>query len=190
MVIDEGARKKIIIIALALTVAIGVTIFRKAGGDKGTAGLLAKKVLKCKQCSHVLDTSKEDLLSIMAERNTTYIEEVAQENPDQADLLKKLLGGPMGTRVMNPAYADIIPQWGNLGWPLTCPSCNEDSLYFANKCPKCGETSFTTDDEGNYTDKCPKCGYSGSEELSRRNKAKKAAERAERSEKRKKRQER
>jgi len=181
MPIDEGARKKIIIGVVALVLAVGITVFRQMGGDKNK-GLLPERVLKCKQCSHVVSPSSEELKSMMDERDKVYLEQLAQSNPEQAEYLKKVLANREGMRSMNPNEVAVIPHWGSMGWPFTCPSCNQDAFYFASKCPKCGETFFEFDEQGNYSDKCPKCGYSVSEEIGRKSKEKKTAERTKRTE--------
>ncbi len=45
---------------------------------------------------------------------------------------------------------------------LTCKECDEDSLYKAIKCEKCGEVFFkgAVMKEGVFEDTCPECGHS------------------------------
>jgi DNA-directed RNA polymerase subunit M/transcription elongation factor TFIIS len=181
MPIDEGARKKIIISVAILVLAVGYTVFRHMrGGGNDIKALLPERVLKCRQCSHVVSPSSEELKSMVTERDNVYLEQLAQSNPDQAEYLKKVMANREGGRTTNPNDMAIIPNWGGMNWPFTCPNCNQDALYFASKCPKCGEIYFDFDEQGNYSDKCPnpKCGYSASEEIKRRSQEKKAAEQA------------
>jgi hypothetical protein len=184
MPMDEGARKKIIISVTALVLAAGITVFMQMRGRGGndTKGLLAESVLKCKQCSHVVSPSSEELKTMIAERDKVYLEQVAQSNPDQVEELKKLIANREGTQALNPDVMAMLPHWGSMGWPFTCPSCGQDAFYFASKCPRCEEIFFEFDEQGNYSDKCPKCGYSASEEIKRRSQEKKATDRTKKAE--------
>jgi len=182
MPMDEGARKKIIICVVALVLAAGITVFRYIRGDGGDKSLLAERVLKCKQCSNVINPSNEELRAMMVERDKVYLEQVAQSDPAQAEELKKLMANREGTQTPNPNVMAMLPHWGGMGWPFTCTSCGQDTLYYASKCPKCGEIFFEFNDQGGYSDKCPKCGYSASEEIRRKSQEKKAAERAKKTE--------
>ena len=47
--------------------------------------------------------------------------------------------------------------------PMKCPKCNEDSVYKAMKCEKCGKVFFPGTVGGKATDTCPGCGHSPSE---------------------------
>jgi phage FluMu protein Com len=47
---------------------------------------------------------------------------------------------------------------------IKCPKCNEESVYAATKCEKCGKIFFPGSVEGAIEDKCPGCGYSKTEE--------------------------
>ena len=46
--------------------------------------------------------------------------------------------------------------------PMKCPKCNEDSVFKAMKCEKCGKVFFPGTVEGKAEDTCPGCGYSPS----------------------------
>ena len=46
--------------------------------------------------------------------------------------------------------------------PMKCPKCNEDSVFKAMKCEKCGKVFFPGTVEGKAEDTCPACGYSPS----------------------------
>jgi phage FluMu protein Com len=46
--------------------------------------------------------------------------------------------------------------------PMKCPKCNEDSVFKAMKCEKCGKVFFPGTVEGKPEDTCPSCGYSPS----------------------------
>jgi DNA-directed RNA polymerase subunit M/transcription elongation factor TFIIS len=185
MPIDEGARKKIVICIAAFVLAVGITVYTHMRGDSNK-GLLPERVLKCRQCSNIINPSSEELKVMIAERDRVYLEQVAQSDPAQAEELKALLANREGAQSINPNAVAMMPHWGNMGWPFACPSCKQDTLYFASKCPKCGEVFFEFDEQGNYSDKCPKCGYSASEEISRKNKAKKTADRAKKTERQQK----
>jgi DNA-directed RNA polymerase subunit RPC12/RpoP len=55
--------------------------------------------------------------------------------------------------------------------PLVCEKCKQESLYQAEKCPKCGKLFFYSRKKGgDYPDRCPHCSYSPMEEA--RNKVK------------------
>lgn len=54
---------------------------------------------------------------------------------------------------------------------LVCEKCGEESVYRAEKCPKCGTVFFRgAVGRGDFADRCPdpKCGYSESEEIRKR----------------------
>lgn len=55
--------------------------------------------------------------------------------------------------------------------PLICEKCNEESIYKAFKCPKCGAIFEGNIKKGDFEDRCPKC---GSSEIERRRKEKAA----------------
>jgi hypothetical protein len=46
--------------------------------------------------------------------------------------------------------------------PMKCPKCNEDSVFKAMKCEKCGKVFFPGSVEGKAEDTCTGCGYSPS----------------------------
>jgi predicted RNA-binding Zn-ribbon protein involved in translation (DUF1610 family) len=46
--------------------------------------------------------------------------------------------------------------------PMKCPKCNEDSVFKAMKCEKCGKVFFPGTVENKPEDTCPGCGYSPS----------------------------
>jgi hypothetical protein len=46
--------------------------------------------------------------------------------------------------------------------PMKCSKCNEDSVFKAMKCEKCGKVFFPGTVEGKAQDTCPGCGYSPS----------------------------
>ncbi len=46
--------------------------------------------------------------------------------------------------------------------PMKCTKCNEDSVYRALKCEKCGKVFFPGTVENKPEDTCPGCGYSPS----------------------------
>ena len=48
---------------------------------------------------------------------------------------------------------------------LICKKCGEESVYRAEKCPKCGLVFFwSTAGHGDLADRCPECGNSQTEE--------------------------
>jgi predicted RNA-binding Zn-ribbon protein involved in translation (DUF1610 family) len=50
--------------------------------------------------------------------------------------------------------------------PLVCEKCGKESVYRAEKCPKCEAIFFrAAAGRGDFADRCPECGYSGSEEI-------------------------
>ncbi len=44
--------------------------------------------------------------------------------------------------------------------PEICKECNEESIFEARKCAKCGEVFFLEAAGGKFPDECPDCGYS------------------------------
>ena len=49
---------------------------------------------------------------------------------------------------------------------LVCEKCGKESVYRAEKCPKCEVTFFRgATGRGDFADRCPECGHSASEEI-------------------------
>jgi hypothetical protein len=72
-------------------------------------------------------------------------------------------------------YSDFVMQNGGYrqfmmsgAVPMKCPKCNEDSVFKAVKCEKCGKVFFPETIEGKAEDTCPGCGYSPSEEAAKK----------------------
>ena len=162
--LKEGAGKKIVLSVALLAIAIGVTIYTNRGGGGATSELW----LKCDKCGHAEEVAREKKQAMIQERNEMYIEQVAQENPEMAENLRKSMENPMGMGMgMGGAR---LPAWGTEA-AFVCPKCSEDAFYNAIKCPKCDEVFFTVDENGVRTDKCTKCGFSKSEDRKKSQKA-------------------
>jgi len=70
-------------------------------------------------------------------------------------------------QVTSKEYSDFVMQNGGPrqfmmsgAVPMKCPKCNEDSVFKAMKCEKCGKVFFPGTVEGKTEDACPGCGYS------------------------------
>ena len=55
--------------------------------------------------------------------------------------------------------------------PLVCEKCGENSVFLAEKCPKCGVVFFSNAAGPNdFSDRCPECGFSATEDSRERRK--------------------
>ncbi len=67
------------------------------------------------------------------------------------------------------AYFEFIQEHKNpaaLGAPpMVCEKCGKESVYAAEKCPKCGYVFFSNTISGDFADRCPKCRYSETEDI-------------------------
>ena len=165
--IKEGAGKKIALSVVLLAAAIGYTFYSMGGSSSGGSSQL---VFKCEKCEHVMEASPEEFTQIREEHNKEFIDQVAQENPEQAEQLRKMLENPSPDGMMGgPGMMDagrMMPSWGN-NRALTCPACGEKSLWMAIKCKNpegCDNVFFRNEAGGDFADECPECKYSKSRE--------------------------
>ena len=54
--------------------------------------------------------------------------------------------------------------------PQVCEKCGEQSVYRAEKCPKCGVVFFRGAVPNDFADRCPECGFSATEDSRERGK--------------------
>ena len=156
--IQEGARKKIILIAALFLLAAAITIVNlRRGSSSAEAGI----ALKCRACDHADIVTDEQFQTMINQQNESYIQLVAQRDPPKAEKLRQLVENP--DQAMNPMSRremDVsLPPWGTRNWPLPCPQCNQNALFNAIKCPDCEEIFFGDCENGYPIRVCPKCKY-------------------------------
>ncbi|MCK5270379.1 MAG: hypothetical protein KAJ46_06325 [Sedimentisphaerales bacterium] len=145
--------------SLAVAVTGAILSIANSGGGGGLSG---DRYFKCLKCGHSISMSIEESIERQKEENLAFIDNLAQTNPAQAEVMRKIMDGNVEMMGMRAA----LPSWGTFRWPFECDSCGERTMISARKCLKCGEVFCPYDEQGNYNDKCinPKCGYSAAEE--------------------------
>ncbi len=156
--IREGSQKKIIlIIALFLIAALITIVNLRSGSASADTGI----ALKCRACGYAEIVTNEQFQTMIHQQNESYIQFVAQQDPQKAEKLRQLMENPdQGMDPMSRRELDVfLPSWGTREWPLTCPQCKKNALFIAIQCPDCGGIFFGEDEKGRPVRICPKCKY-------------------------------
>jgi len=155
----EGARKKIILIVVLLLLAGGITIYFQR--DRLSSPDVTGFALKCRACGYAEIVSEEQFHAMTNQQNESYIQKVAQRDPEKAGKLRQLMENPdQAEDPMSRREIDVsLPSWGARDWPLPCPECKKNALFNAIKCPNCGEIFLGENERGRPIRICPKCKY-------------------------------
>jgi len=95
------------------------------------------------------------------QQNKSYIQFVAQRDPQKAEKLRQLMDNPdLAMDPMSRREIDVsLPSWGTRDWPLSCPACKKNTLFNTIQCPECEEIFLGQSEKGLPIRTCPKCKY-------------------------------
>lgn len=176
--LSQPAAKGLLASFMVLLVGTVFSIHAQLTGGK-TSGS-GERYLKC--ANPECDYTEELTADQQKERAKELIENYKTENPEEyrqwlQTMAQKLYGPLAQGGAANDAMVEqnLIASWGNADIPLafTCPKCNQNTVFNAVKCEKCGKIFFYDASPGGTRDTCPECGYSKDAERAKQRKAEK-----------------
>ena len=137
----EDSRKKPIMIgvSVACLVLAGVITYKTRSGSSGGIESIKRGQMIWVKCNNPNCGAKYQIdRRDYLEYLQEYLEKLTRQHPSSMGIL--------------------VP-------PLVCKACEEESVYKAVKCEKCGTVFFPGDADSRFEDKCPECGHSKIEQM-------------------------